>query len=388
MKVLMLVWTSVTTDTRVLREARTLVAAGHRVHIIGRAIPASFEPPSGVTLSSVGQPPLSQGRTRRLSMPERMVRWALLPQHVARRLRAWQTAALDVARDWAAVAGPSDVVHAHDFTALGVGSTLAQTWGVPLVYDTHEYWVGRPREGRPAPIGRWIERRSEGALGSRAAAVITVGDGVAAQLTADHPDWPDITVVRNTFPVGELDRTPGARPTSYLYAGRLAADRELEVIAQASGQLELPVTLRGPADDAWLNSFEPGAALVAPPLPILELDGQLCAAGVALVTHSDRWANHRLALPNKLFHAVSLGVPVVATDVGELGELVRAHDLGTLYRPGDVADFIRAGGEVLDRYDHFTERVLAARAELSWPTDAARLLALYDELGRSARPLD
>ncbi|MBC7310254.1 MAG: hypothetical protein H5T81_09555 [Tetrasphaera sp.] len=99
MRVLMLVWTGVATDTRVLREATTLVDAGHRVHIIGRGVPADFRPPDGITVASAGAPPLAQGRTRRLSAPERAVRWALLPVHIDRRLRAWTAQAAGLARE-------------------------------------------------------------------------------------------------------------------------------------------------------------------------------------------------------------------------------------------------------------------------------------------------
>ena len=45
MRVLMLVATSLATDTRVLREATTLVAAGHQVHIIGKQVPTDWTPP-------------------------------------------------------------------------------------------------------------------------------------------------------------------------------------------------------------------------------------------------------------------------------------------------------------------------------------------------------
>ena len=54
MKVLMLVATSVATDTRVLREARALAEAGHGVHIVGRSVPTDWTPPAGITVSSVG----------------------------------------------------------------------------------------------------------------------------------------------------------------------------------------------------------------------------------------------------------------------------------------------------------------------------------------------
>src|SRR5450759_5638957 len=64
-RVLMLVWTGVSTDTRVLREARTLVDEGWSVHIIGRAVPSDFVAPQGISVSSVGVPPSAQGRTRK-----------------------------------------------------------------------------------------------------------------------------------------------------------------------------------------------------------------------------------------------------------------------------------------------------------------------------------
>ena len=383
----MLVWTGVSTDTRVLREASALVAAGRRVHIIGRGVPAGFVPPEGVTVESCGAPPSSAARQRELTAPERLARWALLPVHVRRRLSAWRHEALAAGRTWAATHGAPDVVHAHDFTALPVGSALAQEWGCPLVYDTHEYWVGRPVEGRPAPLLRRREAREEDRLGERATAVITVGEGVARALRRDHPRWPEITVVRNTFPEPAYAVTVSSPPTAFLYAGRLAADRELEVVAAASDQVGLPMVLRGPADDHWLSRFDARSCEVRPPVPVADLDVELAAAGAALVTHSDRWENHRLALPNKVFHAVSLGVPVVATDVGELAGLVREHGLGTLYRPGDPADLVRACRELVDGHGEYLRRVARAREQLTWARDAARLVSLDLSGGSVAGPL-
>ena len=385
-RVLMLVWTGVSTDTRVLREAEALVAAGRSVHIVGRAVPPDFVPPPGVTLGSVGVAPSSQTRRRELGPAARAARWALLPNHVARRVKAWQAQATAVSRAWAGAGGAADVVHAHDFTALPVGALLAQEWGVPLVYDSHEYWVGRPREGRPAPWLRRRERLAEDRLGARANAVVTVGDGVARALRRDHPGWAEISVVRNTFPDREVATPLASPPTRFVYAGRLAADRELEVIAAASPDVGLPVTLRGPADDTWLDRFDAGACTVLPAVPVAEVDAELRAAGAALVTHSDRWENHRLALPNKVFHAVSLGVPVVATDVGELAALVRRHALGTLYRPGDPGDLVRACRELVAGHADHVRAVRRARSELRWAVDAARLVEVHDRQGNPRSP--
>jgi glycosyltransferase involved in cell wall biosynthesis len=119
---------------------------------------------------------------------------------------------------------------------------------------------------------------------------------------------------------------------------------------------------------------------VRPPLPVDDVDALLTGAGLALVTHSDRWENHRLAMPNKLFHAVRAGVPVVATDVGELGALVREHGVGELYRPGDGADLARAVGAALEHYPALVDAVRRAAPSLSWDADAAALLGVYERL--------
>ena len=373
-RVLMLVWTGVSTDTRVLREARTLVDAGWSVHIIGRAIPSDFIAPQGISVSSVGLPPAAQGRSRKLSVIERAARWLLLPEHVGRRLAAWQHEALVEARRHQA-----DVVHAHDFSALPVGAALAREWDVPLVYDSHELWSGRPRVGRPTPLKARREARLEARLGARAAMVLTVGEGVAGALREQY-GWPDVRVVRNTFPrVNAPDQLSGA-PSGAVYAGRIAPYRELEVIARASRSTPLPITLIGPADAQFLARFDPGLTRIEQSRPADEVDAVLAAAGLALVTHSDRWVNHRLALPNKLFHAVRAGVPVVATDVGELARTVREHDLGELYRPGDADDMVRAIERALARYPQLQARVRDAAGALSWDADAAVLLKSYGDL--------
>jgi glycosyltransferase involved in cell wall biosynthesis len=154
----------------------------------------------------------------------------------------------------------------------------------------------------------------------------------------------------------------------------------LEAIAAASRRTDLPITLVGPADETWLGGFDPGRATVRAALPVDDVDTLLTAAGLALVTHSDRWANHRLAMPNKLFHAVRAGVPVVATDVGELGKLVRRHGVGELYRPGDGADLARALAAAGERYADLVAAVRRAAPDLSWQRDSAALLGLYGRL--------
>lgn len=77
---------------------------------------------------------------------------------------------------------------------------------------------------------------------------------------------------------------------------------------------------------------------------------------------------------------MAAGVPVVATDVGELAHLVRKHQLGTLYRIGDSSDVVRAVRELISDYELWCRRVAKAQETLSWDADAARLVRIYREL--------
>ncbi|MCU0265133.1 MAG: glycosyltransferase family 4 protein [Actinomycetia bacterium] len=383
MRALMLVWTNVANDARVLREAAALGEAGHQVHVVGRDVPDGFVPPPGVTVSSAGGTSglkrAAGGAAASRSTPVRAARWALLPSHVAAAHRSWVEAA---ARD--AAGREFDVVHAHDFTALPLGARLARDRRVPYVYDTHEFWPGRPRHGRPTPLVRRREMAAERHLGAAAVAVLTVGPGVADRLRSVY-GWPHVTVVRNTFPARLQDDPPLPEvPVGAVYAGRIAPYREIETIARAVPRLApLAVTLVGPADPTYLAGLDTGGAGVMAPVPVDEVDVLLRRNGLALVTHSDRWVNHRLALPNKLFHAVHAGVPVVATDVEELGRVVRDHGIGTLYRPGDADGLVRAVREAVARYPELLAAVRRAAPELSWAHDADALLAVYRDIERA-----
>lgn len=378
MRILMLVATSVATDTRVLREAATLVAAGHQVHIIGKSVPTDFVPEPGITISSVGSSSVfgeqvkQQQPSRKPAPYLRLARWLLLPQHRNSAFGRWAGGALADGRD-----REYDVVHAHDFTALRAGAELARHRDVPLVYDSHELWSGRVRMHRPTPVQGWREGREEARLGASAVAVITVGDGVADALRRRY-GWTHLHVIRNSFPTAA--GSPPAAPVGAVYAGRLAPHRELETIARASRELPIPVTLIGPADETWLASYDAGAAAIQAPVTVDAVTGLLQQAGIALVTISDASANQRLAMPNKIFQAVAAGVPVVATDVGELAHLVRQHHLGTLYRIGDANDVVRAVRELISDYELWCRRVAKAQETLSWDADAARLVRIYRDV--------
>lgn len=383
----MLVQSDVAHDARVLREARSLADEGHAIHIVGKDVPEAWEPPTGVTVESVSggsglkaQP--GAGATG--SVPGGIAgkargaaRWALLPQHRQAVWRTWRERAREAVGD-----REFDVVHAHDFNVLVLAAELAERGDARLVYDSHEWWSGRERHGRPTPLERARELRVEQQIVAKADAVLTVSEGIAERLGR----WRDtpVVVVRNTFPLqaAPFDDELPERPRGAVYAGRIGAARDIETLLTATAALELDSLLMGKADREFLPHLPLTGARVRiePARPVDGVDEVLRAVGISVVTLTDTCENHRLALPNKVFHAVRAGVPVVAADLPELRRLVTNYGIGALYRPGDAESMRDALARVMDDYVGLCARVAVARGELNWDQDSKELVRVYESL--------
>ena len=394
MDVLMLVQSDVAHDARVLREARSLAQEGHAIHIVGKDVPAEWVPPVGVTVESVsGGTGLKGGgggdngagsrpRGGVLGQARGVARWALLPRHRQTVWRTWCERARAAVGD-----RKYDVVHAHDFNVLVLAAELAERGDARLVYDSHEWWSGRERHGRPTPLERARELRVERRIVGKADAVLTVSDGIAERLGKWRTT--PVTLVRNTFPLqqGFDDGEPLAeKPKGAVYAGRIGAARDIETLLSATAALELDTVLMGKADREFLPHLQltDASVRIEPARPVDDVDEVLRNIGISVVTLTDTCENHRLALPNKVFHAVRAGVPVVAADLPELRRLVTSYGIGALYRPGDAESMRVALEQVTTDYPGLCERVARARGELNWDQDSKELVRVYEALAAAA----
>ena len=145
----------------------------------------------------------------------------------------------------------------------------------------------------------------------------------------------------------------------------------------------------GEADNQWAQRNVPLARTagieVLPSQSIEQVSAAMQKAGLALVTHSNEFVSHQLAMPNKLFHAVQAGVPVIATDVPELHNIVTEYDLGELYTPGDAESMLAAIHRAFARHTELVANVRAAQGALSWESDREILLGIYEAIFRKRR---
>jgi glycosyltransferase involved in cell wall biosynthesis len=221
----------------------------------------------------------------------------------------------------------ADIVHAHDLDTLPAGWLLARRRNARLVYDAHELYTGFDRE--PPRIWLAVVRRLEGALARRAAAVLTVSDEIADELTRRHrlPRRP--LVVLNCPTIQEVDVTAHDGPLRAIYQAAVGPGRDLDDLPAVPG-VELHARVLG------ATAAPPHVTLHEPVGPDA-LISALAPFDVGLVIDRPETENARLALPNKLFEYLMAGLAVVVPDVPAMARLVEREGVGRTYPPGGLA---------------------------------------------------
>ncbi len=182
------------------------------------------------------------------------------------------------------------------------------------------------------------------------------------------------------------------RPVLLLYSRlfEFDIDRLIRILSQVHSSLpDLAVLLVGMslyAEDAAVlrdRLKEAGLADIVFDLGWIEerdLPGVLSSADLGLYLMDDTLLN-RTKCPVKLADMLSLGVPVVAEDVGQVPEYVRHHQTGLVYKSGDTAAL--ASGVIKLLEDENERKALSSAAanhikeQFSWQQLANTALEAY-----------
>jgi len=172
-----------------------------------------------------------------------------------------------------------------------------------------------------------------------------------------------VVVIPNGLPLDDLPPPqPPASRSGILAVGRLVEKKGFDILVEAAALLRdrgraVPITIIGAGDrhqalheQIQRLGLDPQVQL-AGPLPREEVlrrmaGGRLLA--VPCVTGAD---GNRDALPTVVIEAMACGLPVVATPVGGIGEMVRHGREGLLVPEHDVEALADALAEILDHDD-------------------------------------
>ena len=378
-------------------------ARGHAVTVIARGGPGlaiEERHPAGYRIIRIASDPregLPLPAAIRARIRQRATRRALKPRGGPARILEVRAGTHEAIR----IAPRADLVLGYHYLGIGTGLALGRRDRAPVIYDAGDiYLASTAVEALPRPVRAAI-RQYERAAAQRADAVVTANDAYAAEL-ARRLDVPLPVVVLNCPPRWTppavpprrfheaLGLDPGTRVV--LYHGGFTAERGIEQLIEAIPRVERAVLVLlgyGPLAARYhaiaADPATAGRVRVLPAVDPAELLEWVASADVAAMPILATTLNHRLSTPNKLFEALAVGLPVVASDLPGMAAIVRPLDAGRLVDPAEPASIAAGLNAVLDTPEPERlarrERILAAAgAAYNWETQSARLFAELERL--------
>lgn len=264
--------------------------------------------------------------------------------------------------------------------------------GIEMIYDSHEYFTETPElVGRPRVQRIW--KSIEGHVVPKLKEMITVCDSIAELFEQKY--GVKCHVVRNIPPRAALP------PSGDKKALGLPEDKHLLVLQGSGiniqrGAEELVAALQY-LDDCYLMVIGGGDVLpllkqmvtelqiedrvrFLPRMPYREMMAYTQLAELGFILDKDTNLNYRFCLPNKLFDFIQAGVPVVASNLVEVGKIIRKYDIGLFipdHDPQSIAATIRKG--LVDEAQRaiWQQGLVRAAEDLCWEKEQQVLMGIY-----------
>ena len=264
--------------------------------------------------------------------------------------------------------------------------------GIKMIYDSHEYFTETPElVDRPRVQKVW--KRIEGYVVPRLKEMITVCDSIADLF---HEKYGIVChVVRNIPPRASLPQKgernaldlPDDKHLLVLQGSGINIQRGAEELVEAMQYLEdcflmvigggdvLP-TLKQMTSDLHLTD----RVRFFPRMPYQQMMAYTQLAELGFVLDKDTNLNYRFCLPNKLFDFIQAGVPVVASNLVEVGKIIKKYDIGLFipdHDPKSIANTIRSGLDDDAQRALWQEGLARAAEDLCWENEQQTLIEIY-----------
>lgn len=294
-----------------------------------------------------------------------------------------------------------DVISGHDLLGLLIAylSTIGLKQKPKLIYDAHEYEMGRFTGSRRSFLKSKLIFLTEKYLIKKSVLTITVNNSIYEQMKADYNfDFPAV-VVRNIPVLRTIDknRTAYIREewqnymdlTSddkiFIYHGMVSPGRGIEEAIDAVSSTGCGgLVIMGNCDDKYKHKLVSLISKSQNSKRIMfheavngaELIDYLAAADIGVVIIKPVAKSYYYALPNKLFESIHAGNPVIASDLPEIKRIVQKYDVGLICNSGDKEGISREWVSLSEQnleevYSHNLE---TARKRLNWQVESKKLV--------------
>jgi glycosyltransferase involved in cell wall biosynthesis len=369
---------SISNDSRVLKEVRTLTGEGYRVTLIGLRQPGEATP-------------AIDGAELRL--------WEMWSRKLGRAAWTWPLKYTEfiLRSGWRVFRARPEVVHAHDLDALAAVYPVARLLGARVVYDAHELYAERPLPLRRMwlALDRYLVPRVDHIItaneeradvvqreyGARTRPLVLVNCPAAAPRAMQRS-------LRSSLP-GELRNR-----LLVVYQGGLTPGRGLEALVAALAHCdpEIVLVLMGHptayADQVLTKLVrEMGLSqrvVFLPPVAHDEVTAFIRDADIGVVIYENRSRNNWLCAPNKLFEYCAAGLAMVGCAFPPIVRFMQEYPVGHLFDPSSPSSIAQAINQ-LRRHPQAMEAARLAARDASrrycWEAESRKLKELYRVMG-------
>jgi glycosyltransferase involved in cell wall biosynthesis len=300
-----------------------------------------------------------------------------------------------------------DIIHANDCDTLGLAlraQKRAAMHGrrISILYDAHEYVQGVHRKH---PVWQDAMAMLERIAINRVDTVMTVSETIATMLATDYQLSVRPTVVLNAprrvqplvDPEIKTIRTKFELAPDvplHIYVGAAAPQRGLDAmvgaLVKAGGHhVGLVVNPNSP----YVKKLQEKAVAhgvndrvhVHPYVPewYVSTFSSDATSGVIPILH---YPNHEISLVTKYFEYLHARIPIIVSDVKTMAEEVLLQGNGLVFIAGDADELADAFLQITAERSHFVGAITDAMLdEYSWELQADKLVAAHDGLALHAK---
>ncbi len=280
----------------------------------------------------------------------------------------------------------------NDLDTLLPNFLVSKLKGIPLVYDSHEYFTEVP-ELVANPLKQSVWRKLEEWIFPRLQDVFTVNDSIAGLFEEKYGKRP--VVVRNVPPLFKPVRSitrkelglPEDKKILILQGSGINMDRGAEEMVEAMQYLHGVVLLIVGGGDVLdllkkkvreLHIEEKVIFVEKQPYERLMQFTALADLGLSL--DKDTNINYRYSLPNKLFDYLQAGIPVLVSNLVEIGKIVKRYKVGDFipsHQPQLIAQKVSETIENEELMSEWKKNTALAAQELNWERESEKLKRVY-----------
>lgn len=288
----------------------------------------------------------------------------------------------------------ADLLFANDLDTLLPNYLVSRIKRVPLVYDSHEYFTGVPElAGRPFVQKTW--RKIERYIFPKLKDIITVNKSIADLYKAEYGK--ELTIVRN------IPATRSVSGVKTRAALGLPENKQL-IILQGSG-----INIQRGAEEAVeaMNFIENACLLIVGDgdvIPLLKqsveknglkekvlfipkqspenLIHYTASSDLGLTLDKDTNINYRFSLPNKLFDYIHAQIPILASPLVEVKNIIDEFGIGSCietHKPEHIAEKIRFMLSDKESRDIWKKNLKLAAEKLNWQEEQKKLISVLQK---------